>query len=197
MRQEGGPGSCYEPAGWKENSRGTCSPQGRLEPGMWLWMNGSQFHYKLGQGWCGNLSTESSTRGRRVRVYPQELLQLIPGEGSESWGMGGRAQPCHHQEVFLVMLGETLCRPSWLQLLPASIEAAGKVLVSAGRMKLRKEIGFPVDQNSSGLENCIFQGQLGGHHFYPLTDDESAVAQSLGFKVRHTWVRMLLLSVTQ
>lgn len=67
------------------------------------------------------------------------------------------------------MLGETLCRPPWLQLPPASIEAAGKVLVSAGRVQLRKEIGFPIDLNSSGLENCIFQGQLGGHHFYPLT----------------------------
>lgn len=100
--------------------------------------------------------------------------------------MGSRAQPCHHQEALLVVLGETLCRPPWLQLLPASLETAAKVLVSAGGAQQRKEIGFPADLNGSGLESCIFGGQLGGHHFYPQTDAESAVAQSLGSVVRHT-----------
>ena len=135
--------------------------------GMWLWMNLSQFHCGSGQGWCGNLLTESSAKGWRVRNYPLFLLRNCCSwslKKALSWIMGdGKQRPAMPPPGSLLGCARKNSLQTPLASATSSFHRSSwKGISFCQRGTLRKEIGFPADLNGSGLESCVFWGLMDG-----------------------------------
>lgn len=125
-----------------------------------------------GLGWNPPDFEQHQRVGGGVSVPSSWRMVAAPRGICMGWGLpGGPAQPHHNREHSRLCSERTSAAPLGFSCFQGPQKHRGLTAggVPASRGSAKTESGLPADLDRSGLETCVFRGQLSGRHFYPQT----------------------------